>query len=73
MGKDKKNKSLQELTAEIMDQFIQHLSKYKERVIEKIASELKMKVSQLKNIQIKMSNVQGNASPKKEKDYRRRF
>jgi DNA primase len=45
---------------------------YKDLVIEKIASELKMKVSQLKNIQIKMSNVQGNASPKKEKDYRRR-
>ena len=59
---NKKNKSLQELTAEIMDQFIQHLSKYKERVLEKIASELKMKVSQLKTIQtqVKMSNSQRN-------------
>ena len=47
---------------------------YKDLIIEKIASELKMKASQLKNIQIqtKMSNIQRNALPKKEKDYRRR-
>jgi DNA primase len=43
-------------------------------MIEKIASELKMKVSQLKNIQtqVKMGNIQRKSSPKKEKDYRRR-
>jgi DNA primase len=47
---------------------------YKDLIIEKIASELKMKASQLKNIQIqtKTSNIQRNALPKKEKDYRRR-
>jgi|ETNmetMinimDraft_35_1059890.scaffolds.fasta_scaffold28231_1 DNA primase len=47
---------------------------YKDLMIEKFASEFKMRVSQLKNIkiQIKMSNIQRNSSLKKEKDYRRR-
>ena len=47
---------------------------YKDLMIEKIASELKMKVSQLKNIrtQARMGNIQRKSSPLKEKDYRRR-
>jgi len=47
---------------------------YKDLMIEKIASELKMKVSQLKSIQtqIRMSNIQRNSTRTKEKDFRRR-
>ena len=47
---------------------------YKDLIIEKMASELKMKVSQLKNIrtQVKMSKVQRNSSQKIKRDYRKR-